>query len=153
LIRFKLVKAHQKNKIKYPADTITAEVYATQILDSQLLDYFNKATSAGISPVVVEDGAPVHFKGLAGPIRALYPIINHTRPPSTPNLNVIENCWSWIKGKLRVKGRKATNLDQLWKQVETLWNELPQEIIDGWIDLMENRRLAVERADGMQTGW
>jgi transposase len=95
----------------------------------------------------------VHFKGEAGRIRQMLPIINNTHPPSSPDLNVIENCWGWIKAKLRSMDRHVTSQDGLWQEVQRLWAELPQEMIDGWINNMEDRVKAVEEADGFQTGW
>ena len=153
LVKFELAKACTVNKQRVAAQTITSEVYAQQILGGPLLNNSNHASHMGIAPLVVGDGASVHFKGMAGRLWEILPIVNQTHPPSSPNLNAIENCWVWNKGKLRQSGRHATSQEGLWEDMQRLWDELPQEIIDKWVDTMEERRIAVKEADGYQSGW
>ena len=58
----------------------------------------------------------------------------------SPDLNPIENLWSWMDYKLQKS--KPTNLVQLKTQMQELWNTMPQELIRKLIDSMPRRVLA-----------
>jgi hypothetical protein len=85
------------NKVRIAPQTITVEVYAEQNLRGPVLNYCNQLRRAGIDILVVEDGAPVHFGGAAGSIRAILPLHNQLYPSSSPDLNPIEECWRMMK--------------------------------------------------------
>ena len=42
-------------------------------------------------------------------------------PPSSPDLNPIENLWSIIKQKIYEGGRQFTSKQQLWEAILTFW--------------------------------
>lgn len=52
-------------------------------------------------------------------------------PPSSPDLNPIENVWSWMKRE--VDKQCPSNKKQLIDCIEKSWNELPQTTIQGFI--------------------
>jgi hypothetical protein len=150
LVRFKLAPARQVKKLKVKAETITSAVYSAQILWGPLLLYVNQAKEEGVEIKIVEDGAPVHWKGDAPGIRAMLPIVTQEHPPSSPDLNPIERCWQSVKIRLTSMDRHATSMDGLWKEIKRIWDEIPQETIDGFIMDMYKRREQVVEACGKQ---
>jgi hypothetical protein len=80
----------------------------------------------------------------------MMPIVNHSHPPTSPDLNPIERCWQVVKARLTSMERHATQLDELWENVQRIWDEIPQSTIDGFIMEMEDRRKLVIEASGKQ---
>jgi transposase len=64
--------------------------------------------------LVVEDGAPCHTCKLAKEARSKLGIPSLIHPPSSPDLNPIENVWHLLKTKVSQLPTQATNLDMLW---------------------------------------
>lgn len=150
LRRFILKPSRQVKGIREKAETITAGVYCQQILWGPLLRYFNEAKAEGVNIRVMEDGAPVHWKGVAPAIREMLPIVTQSHPPSSPDLNPIERCWQIVKVRLTSMERHATKVDELWEHIQRIWDEIPQDTIDKFILDMVNRREKVLAASGKQ---
>jgi hypothetical protein len=151
LVRVALRPAHVVNKVKIAADTINAEVYLTQVLSGPLKEAVVWAKADGREPIVLEDGAGPHRMQGFKVERSKLGIVSLEHPGASPDLNAIENCWAWVKDKIRRMPGHPSSLDELWASVEHYWNEIPQSIVDGWIDGFEERRLAVVAARGKHT--
>jgi transposase len=54
-------------------------------------------------------------------------------PGNSPDLNMIEPAWPWLKRCTTKKGAPATRKEAIarWEQA---WNDLPQEQIQRWIE-------------------
>jgi transposase len=102
---------------------------------------------------VLEDGAPAHSCKQAQQARKNLDIKNLIHPPSSPDLNPIENAWHLLKMKVSQLPVRATNLDQLWEQVQDCWRDIPIEFINRLIDGMEDRLEAVTQANGGSTAF
>ena len=50
-------------------------------------------------------------------------------PANSPDLNLIEYIWRYIKGKLQEYKEAAKNLDELWKRIEDIWVNVSQNEI------------------------
>lgn len=100
---------------------------------------------------MLEDGASAHRIKSFIKERADAGIVNIQHPGASPDLNAIESCWAWVKDKIRRMPGHPSSLDELWASVEDYRDEIPQSIIDGWIDNFETRRLAVVAAQGKHT--
>ena len=153
LVKYDLTPAHQKNKVRTAAQTITAQVYLDQIIEGPLVSAVGWALYQGLEPLVLEDGAdPDRIAGFAE-VRRDLGIINLKHPGSSPDLNAIENCWAYVKNRIRRLPSKPSNENELWKAIREHWVAMPQDVIDGWIDEFEERRLEVVAAKGLHTKW
>lgn len=103
--------------------------------------------------LVVEDGAPCHSCKLAKEARAKLGISSLIHPPSSPDLNPIENVWSLLKTKVSQLPTRATNLDMLWEQVQACWADIDQQYINNLIDDMPTRVEEVRNARGEITSF
>jgi transposase len=80
--------------------------------------------------LVLEDGALAHSCKQAQQAQKNRDIKNLIHPPSSPDLNPIENAWHLLKMKVSQLPVRATKLDQLWEQVQDCWRDIPIEFIN-----------------------
>ena len=64
----------------------------------------------------------------------------------SPDLNPIENLWSYLSAKLSTK--KYANVPELWDALRQLWASVPIDYIQGLIDSMPRRVNAVLKTKG-----
>ena len=60
-------------------------------------------------------------------------------PPSSPDLNPIENLWSILKQKIYESGRQFTSKQQLWEAVLTSCKDIQAETIHKLTSSMDAR--------------
>ena len=58
-------------------------------------------------------------------------------PPSSPDLNVLENLWAYLNQK--VKQANITNLEQLKTKLRREWKNLPWDVIRSYVGSMPAR--------------
>jgi hypothetical protein len=147
----------------------TKKKYEDQILCGLLGDiYQNKhAQSVGSFCIdhdyfVVKDGSKVHGKkdtkknrGLCNKARIECFIYSINWPPSSPDLNPIENVWRILKQALRKrKPLGGWSLKELQEAVLDIWeNEVTVEDFNKYIDSLPERLAKVRFRKGAQTHW
>lgn len=70
-------------------------------------------------------------------------------PPQSPDLNLIENFWGYMKDRLR--SIKSRNENELWANLQKLWDTIDEEFIGKQIQSMQNRCRAVIKSKGGPT--
>ena len=148
LVRFELAKARREGGKTIAAQTITSDVYMRQILAGPLNDYVRSLQQEGHAVSVVEDGAPVHTATQVKTLRQVSDFPTQFHPPSSPDLNPIENCWAILKHRICSLPTHPTSADELWQAVQRLWDEMEQEIHDRAIESMTRRREDLKRVKG-----
>ena len=134
---------------------VTAAIYRDQITRGELKRCWTNLNNSwrgyrGESRIL-EDNARIHTantnRDVGHQLRFKY--IDH--PPYSPDLNPIENCWSWIKRKLAQLPRRPTTMEELFLAAEAIWNSIPQAFIDRMIDSMPRRLEEVRKRRGLGT--
>jgi len=133
---------------------VTGQIYLEQITREHLKRCWNKVKTRWRGyghPYILEDNAPVHTKKetRAEAIAMGFKFINH--PPSSPDLNAIENVWAILKQHISQLPRHPTSVGELYEAAKKIWDEMDQSIMDKCIDSMEKRRKAVGKAHGFST--
>ena len=70
-------------------------------------------------------------------------------PPMSPDLNLVENCWTLISGQL--VGQSFADSDQLWAAVQSAWAQVPKAQVASLYGSMIRRLTAVVVAAGGNT--
>lgn len=100
--------------------------------------------------IFLQDGASVHT---AGDVFDFFYDNNvefiEDFPPQSPDLNPIEHVWAFVKRSL--KGRSARNLQELWRIIQDIWENISIDFIHSLIDSMPRRLEAVKKARGSHT--
>jgi transposase len=97
---------------------VTSRVYKTQVLESIVAPLFDQL---GTEYIFMEDGAKIH-KGYARLIKLQHNIRGFDWPPSSPDLNVIEKVWRWMKEELKKLPFVPTTKEELKRQIQRLWD-------------------------------
>jgi transposase len=74
-------------------------------------------------------------------------------PAQSPDLNPIEHLWNEVDRRLRKLPVKVTKKDQLWEQIQDVWNDINLEVCTKLIESMPQRIKDVMKARGGYTRW
>ncbi|KAK4688046.1 hypothetical protein P7C73_g2067, partial [Tremellales sp. Uapishka_1] len=133
---------------------VTAIIYRDQITKGILKRAWRRVNNrwrAYGGARIVEDGARIHTSAqnrLTG-LRQNFVYLTH--PPSSPDLNPIENCWAYLKRKLAHLPRRPTTVDDMFVKAQEAWAAIPQEVIDRTVDSMPRRLAEVRKGRGFTT--
>lgn len=137
--------------LEYPGGKgggMTAKRYQQQVLDGVLRNYWRKIGGKNKGLMFEQDGAPSHTAKSTKQWFNTTSIPLFPHPPQSPDLPPIENCWHELKKRLRARPRIPTSLDELIEATRECWDEIPQEVIDSYIDSMPERVKALRKAKG-----
>jgi hypothetical protein len=120
----------------------TQKNYLEQVLEKALvgiLGAFGQITlPEGLQPQFMEDGNSAHghksINNVCAIWRRNHGITLFPHPSMSPDMNPIEKCWRWIKQALHRRNQQPTNEAEMQAAVTELWEEIPQEWINGLID-------------------
>ena len=100
----------------------------------------------------VEDRTPIHgTRQVLVKAKEVLEIPLHDRPPSSPDLNPIENVWRMIKQRIKACPRFPSTVTELKKAVQEEWDRLEPSDWNKYIDSMPERIAQLKRRKGMQT--
>jgi transposase len=98
----------------------------------------------------LQDGAPCHTSKRIKDYLSDKPFNVIDWPGNSPDLNPIENCWSYMKGKL--KDKDIGSVPKLIKELKTLWiSSISREYFKKLSDSMPSRIQQVIAAKGEAT--
>lgn len=98
--------------------------------------------------LVQEDNAPSHAHFAQRTVYNLHQVQQLLWCPNSPDLNMIEPCWPWMKRRTTRKGAPKSRAEGI-KAWEAAWNEeLPQEQIQAWIERIPHHVQEVIRLEG-----
>lgn len=96
-----------------------------------------------------QDNASVHTANIVKDYirKSRIPIIEW--PPNSPDLNLIETVWAYLKDQLSKYSTDPRDKDELWKRVQDIWTEIPIDFLHNLYESMPRMmRLVVESRGG-----
>lgn len=72
-------------------------------------------------------------------------------PANSPDLNPIENLWSYLKHELGKYKESPRTMDELWDRVQEVWTKIPVDYIQKLYESMPRRMAEVVRSRGGYT--
>ena len=93
------------------------------ILRRICIKFLSQSSFPSLIRSVMEDGSKVHL-GYARLPRLEHGVRGFNWPPSSPDLNVIEKVWRWMKEELKRLPFVPTSVDQLKREIQRLWDQV-----------------------------
>ena len=119
--------------------------YRTEVRLSKLLPFCKEIIRKYGECYLLEDGAAPH---IAWENVAEYNIPGLRRipwPANSPDLNIIEQAWFYIKRKVGQKTFVASTIPATVQAWSEIWEELNQEIIKKWVERMRPHMVIVKQ--------
>lgn len=97
--------------------------------------------------LLLQDGAPPHRAASTTALLAQQQVqlVQHW-PGNSPDLNPIENLWSWVSRRLQA--RRFTSLAQLRKELKAAWLAIPNSLLRSLASSMSKRLQLVQAKQG-----
>ena len=128
--------------------------YINSVLEERLAGYLSELRMEGRPGVkTVEDGARIHDNHMAHQAREELHFTASPHPPISPDLNAIEPLWGILKARVANFIPVISTFNKLWELLKKLWDELEQHIVNREVEKMEERKRAVIKAKGKNTGY
>ncbi|KAB2099601.1 hypothetical protein AG0111_0g12098 [Alternaria gaisen] len=86
------------------------------------------------TPILLEDRAPAHSSRISNDYLKIEQIDKLSWPGHSPDVNASEHAWPWIRRHITKDFQPSTTVEDTKKQWEMEWNQLPIEVINGWIN-------------------
>ena len=99
----------------------------------------------------VHDNAPVHVSAETSKWFDDNGLKASDWPPQSPDLNIIENVWRYLKLELAKKRHAIITKDMLWAEILEVWNNIPGDFISGLYESLPYRIKEVIKMKGNMT--
>ena len=136
LMMWGAVSANGKTDLVLVPKTMNTEMYL-KILDVQLLAYC--APLGGSNFIFQQDGASCHTSRAAKKWFEKQNINVLPWPANSPDLNIIENVWSYLVHKVYEKGRQYNSLEELENNIYAAWDSIDPNYLKELVASMPER--------------
>ena len=128
---------------------INADKYQ-EILDNNLWPVLARHFPSG-NYIFQDDNAPVHRARSTQNYLHRNGITTMSWPAQSPDINIIENLWLFIKRKLQGRIDRIQNRDDLFREIQRIWTDISPEYVKSLYQTIPRRLLSVIRLKGHLT--
>ncbi len=121
--------------------------YLRSVVVPKLLPFIESCEAAGFRPIVQEDRAGPHAHKSQDIFYSALDIQRLIWPGNSPDMNMIEPCWLYMKAQTTKDGPPSTRAEAEERWLNA-WNELSQETIQGWIKRIMHHIQEIIRLEG-----
>jgi hypothetical protein len=118
-------------------------------LQFNMLEFYEQ--KHGSSALFQHDNASIHASRLTKEWLKSQEIALMKWPARSPDLNPIENLWSFLARKVYEDSRQYNSIDELETAIQQCWNTIPRSLIEKLILSMGDRCWEVAQAAGGKT--
>lgn len=112
---------------------------------------FKMRVSGPSAPIFQQDNDPKHRSKVAEEFFKKKRVPRLAWPPSSPDLNIIEQVWDQLDRLVRAREALPRNRNELWDALQEEWLNISQDSIDRLFESMPRRVQAVIEARGGNT--
>lgn len=127
---------------------LNSDAYVKEILEEYLIasrDYWYMDPKTFIFQ---QDNSSVHTAKVVKAFFTKYKIQLMIWPANSPDLNPIENVWHYIQSQLEKYKKSPDSIEDLWKRVEDIWENIPIDFIHTLYESMPRRMEDLLRCKG-----
>lgn len=129
--------------------TMNSELYLT-ILDDYIIRSFEWYGMDPAESIFQQDNSRVHTANVVQEWFAEQEYDVLEWPANSPDLNIIEHVWAYIKHRLATYEHPPQGLNELWARVQDIWTSLPPEYLQNLYESMPRCIRALLRSRGGQ---
>jgi hypothetical protein len=129
---------------------VNGELYREILADELMktVEYYGFETD---KVIFQQDNAPAHVAQQTKKWFEVHGISLLDWPAQSPDLNPIENLWSYLKKELCKFEQPASGVHELWSRTQEIWDKISVELCHNLIASMPRRIKAVIKAKGGHT--
>lgn len=129
-------------------ESVTAQRYRDRCILPVVVPF---AENYGQDLIFMDDNARPHRAAIVNETLQAHNIERMVWPPCSPDANPIEHVWDRLQRQLSRRMHYPNTLNELAIALEEEWQLIPREYINGLVESMPNRCLAIWRARGGNT--
>ena len=121
--------------------------YGKVILLKKLISFIKKYAKDWPNTTIQEDGASSHTHPVQREIYDIFKVQRLLWPGNSPDLNMIEPAWAYLKRVTTKKGPLKTRKETI-KAWTKAWEELEQSRIQAWIERIVDHLEEIRKLEG-----
>ena len=125
----------------------TASDFVDQVYEGGLLRFLEGFST----PILMEDGAPIHRAIVAKNWRESHGVTKMVWPAQSPDMNPIENLWKILKDEVQKRFQQGMSLETYKDVVIEAWNSIEIEKINSLIEGVPGRLECLKKTRGGST--
>lgn len=129
-------------------ESLTALKYLNEVLVPVVLPL---AQEIGDNFVYIDDNARAHRAPEVNSFFADNFVARISWPPQSPDLDLIEHVWNYLKRQIRARRVDSSNIQEFQETIVEEWNKIPDEVIRNVIESIPSRVEAIIRTNGGPT--
>lgn len=143
--------------VHIPPGQRTAADFVNLIYEGELFAFMEALANAvlqeGESPILMEDGAPIHRALVSRNWLQEHGYEKLIWPACSPDLNPIENIWSVLKDAVQRRRNRPRNIEEMIVVLHEEWDVIRDDFLTRLYSSLPERLRAVITARGGHTKW